>query len=58
MKYLFNCFNSFIAYFKFLLSKRPFVNLGIGTGIGIDITNAIISSSIRPMETKISCLVT
>ena len=36
---------------------RPFVNLGIGigngTGIGTDITNAIISSSKRPMGPKI-----
>ena len=36
----------------------PFVNLGIGIGIGIriaigtDTTNAIISSSIRSMDTK------
>ena len=41
---------------------RPFVNLGIGigngTGIGTDITNAIISSSIRPMDPKISRVVT
>ena len=34
--------------------QRPFVNLGIGIGIGIgtDTTDAIISSSIRPMDTK------
>ena len=39
----------------------PFVNLGIGieTGIGIgtDTINAIISSSIRPMDTKPSRVV-
>ena len=35
-------------------------NLGIGIGIGIetDIANAIISSSIRPMDTKICRVVT
>ena len=35
-------------------------NLGIGTGIGIgtDITNAIISSSIRPIDPKLSRVVT
>ena len=35
-------------------------NLGIGTGIGVgtDITNAIISSSIRPMDPKLSWVVT
>ena len=36
----------------------PFVNLGIGIGIGTDITNAIISSSIRPMDPKLSRVVT
>ena len=42
----------------------PFVNLGIGIGIwigtkiGTDIANAIISSSIRPMDTKFSRVVT
>ena len=40
----------------------PFVNLGIGIGIGTkigtDIANAIISSSIRPMDTKLSRVVT
>ena len=44
--------------------KGPFVNLGIGIGIGngigigTDITNAIISSSIRPMDPKLSRVVT
>ena len=40
--------------------NRPFVNLGIGigTGIGTDITNAIISSSIRPMDPNLSRVVT
>ena len=33
-------------------------NLGIGIGIGTDITNAIISSSIRPMDPKFSRVVT
>ena len=35
-------------------------NLGIGIGIGIgnDITNVIISSSIRPMDPKLSRVVT
>ena len=42
----------------------PFLNLGIGTGIGIgtgfgtDITNIIISTSIKPMDPKISRVVT
>ena len=42
----------------------PFVNLGIGIGIGngigigSDITNDIISSSIRPMDPKLSRVVT
>ena len=38
----------------------PFVNLGIGIGIGIgiDITNDIISSSIMPMDPKLSRVVT
>ena len=38
----------------------PFVNLGIGIGFRIetDIANAIISSSIRPMDTKICRVVT
>ena len=33
-------------------------NLGIGIGIGIDITNVIISSSIRPMDPKLYRVVT
>ena len=33
-------------------------NLGIGIGIGTDITNAIISSSIRPMDPNLSRVVT
>ena len=43
---------------------RPFVNfgiatgIGIGTGIGTDITNVIISSSIRPMDSKRSRVMT
>ena len=45
-----------------LPSKRPLVNLaiGIGNGIGIetDITNAIISSSVWPMDSKRSRVVT
>ena len=38
----------------------PFVNLGIGIGIGIgtDTTNAIISTSTRPIGTKLSRVVT
>ena len=42
----------------------PFGNLGIGTGIrigigiGTDITNVIILSSIRPMDPKLSRVVT
>ena len=38
----------------------PFVNLGIGIGIGIgtDTTNAIISTSTRPIGTKLSRIVT
>ena len=42
--------------------KGPFVNLGIGigigTGIGIDIANDLISSSIRPIDPKLSSLIT
>ena len=34
------------------------VGIGIGIGIGIDIKNAIISSSIKPMNTKLSRVVT
>ena len=30
--------------------KWPFVNLGTGIGIGTDITNAIISTFIMPMD--------
>ena len=37
---------------------RLFVNLGIGIGIGTDITNVIISSSVRPMDPKLSRVVT
>ena len=47
---------------KVLGKIRPFVNLGIGigigTGTGTDITNVIISSSIRPMDPKLSRVVT
>ena len=40
--------------------KRPVVNLGIGIGIGVgtDITSIIISSSIKPMDPKLSRVVT
>ena len=34
------------------------LGIGIGIGIGIDITNDIISSSIRPMDPKLSRVVT
>ena len=34
------------------------IGIEIGNGIGTDITNAIISSSIRPMDPKISRVVT
>ena len=33
-------------------------NLGIGIGIGIDIRNDIIYSSIRPMDSKLSRVIT
>ena len=33
------------------------IGIGIGTGIGTDTTNVIISSSIRPMDTKPSRVV-
>ena len=33
---------------------EPFVNLGIGIGIGTDITNAIIFSSIRPLDLNLA----
>ena len=45
-----------ISFFE--LPNWPFVNLGIGIGIGNDTTNAIISSYIRPMDTKPSRMVT
>ena len=34
------------------------IGIGIGTGIGTDITNAIISSFIRPMDPNFSRVVT
>ena len=34
------------------------IGIGIGIGIGTDTTNAIISSYIRPMDTKPSRVVT
>ena len=34
------------------------IGIGIGTGIGADITNNIISISIRPMDPKLSRMVT
>ena len=34
------------------------LGIGIGIGIGTDITNAIISSSIRPMDPNLSRVVT
>ena len=34
------------------ICKSRHWNLGIGIGIGTDITNPIISSSIRPMDPK------
>ena len=42
------------------ICKSRHLNLGIGieNGIGTDITNAIISSSIRPMDPKLSRVVT
>ena len=41
-----------------MIKTGPFVNLGIGIGIGTDITNAIISTSIRSMDPKPSRVVT
>ena len=40
-----------------IISKPLHWNLGIGIGIGIDITNVIISSSIRPIDPKLSRVV-
>ena len=34
------------------------IGIGIGNGIGTDITNVIISSSIRPMDLKLSRVAT
>ena len=34
------------------------IRIGIGNGIGTDITNVIISSYIRPMDPKLSRVVT
>ena len=49
-----------INVFKKAICKPRHWNLGIGIGIGIgtDTTNAIISSYIRPMDTKPSRVVT
>ena len=41
-----------------IISKPLHWNLGIGIGIGIDITNIIMSSSIRPIDPKLSRVVT
>ena len=43
-----------------ILKSGPLVNLGIGIGnrIGTDITNVIVSSSIRLMDPKLSMVVT
>ena len=50
------------TFLVILHSEWPFVNLGMGIGngieIGTDITNAIISSSLRPMDPKLSRVVT
>ena len=40
------------------ICKPRHLNLGIGIGIGTDIINAFISSSIRPMDPKLSRAVT
>ena len=51
-------------HYVWFSENRPFVNLGIGIGIGngigigTDITNAIISGFIKPMDPKISRAVT
>ena len=42
---------------KIIMFIRPFVNLGIGIGIGTDTINNIISSFIRLMENKPSRVV-
>ena len=42
---------------KWAICKPWHWNLGIGIGIGTDISNAIISSSIRSMDTKFSRVV-
>ena len=48
----------FIIIFIFLATDhRPFLNPSIGTGIGTDTTNTIISSSISPMDAKPSKVV-
>ena len=38
--------------------RQWILGIGIGIGIGTDITNVIISSSIRPMDPKLSRVVT
>ena len=43
---------------KQAICKPRHWNLGIGIGIGTDITNVIISSSIRSMDPKLSRMVT
>ena len=64
-KIIIHIIKAIIFLFVNLLSKyKPFVNLGIGigigirTGIGTDITNAIISRSIWPMDRNLSRVVT
>ena len=48
----------FLKFFAIYKPRHWNLGIGIGIGIGTDITNAIISSSIRPMDTKLNRVVT
>ena len=53
------CYHN-VCNLNWAICKPRHLNLGIGIGIGIgtDTTNAIISTSIRPMDLKLSKVVT
>ena len=66
ISFFYNIFDQYLfcCYEKLAICKSRHWNIGIGIGfgngigIGTDITNAIISSSIRPMNPKLSRVVT
>ena len=49
--------NNYNAYITAICKPRH-LNLGVGIGIGTDIINVIISSSVRPMGPKLIIVVT